>query len=204
MDTFMENSAPSNVWTYYARWHRYFASLIETNVFEISCLLCMSFCFVILYVTIWCKDNKLIIYLSIYLSGPIPLLLIGIMLIMQFIRDYRSDLPLVSHVYKNIQLYALLFVIIFKTSLQLHIIKTLLIISLAIDTIVVLNDTYERCNIKNENIVNLLRNCASPIFSSFASVILVCLISYSCISERHNEQRLRRSLDEVNDPVLKT
>ena len=64
MDTFMENSAPSNVWTYFARWHRYFASLIETNVFEISCLLCMSFCFVILYVTIWCKDNKLIIYLS--------------------------------------------------------------------------------------------------------------------------------------------
>ena len=64
MDTFMENSAPSNVWTYYARWHRYFASLIETNVFEISCLLCISFCFIILYVTIWCKDNKLIIYLS--------------------------------------------------------------------------------------------------------------------------------------------
>jgi len=62
----MENSVPSNVWTYYARWHRYFASLIETNVFEISCLLCMSFCFVILYVTIWCKDNKLIIYLSIW------------------------------------------------------------------------------------------------------------------------------------------
>lgn len=139
-----------------------------------------------------------------FLSGPIPILLIGITLVMQFIQDYMSDLPLVSHVYKNIQLYALLFVIIFKTSLQLHIIKTLLIISLAIDTIVVLNDTYERCNIKNENIVNLLRNCASPIFSSFASVILVCLISYSCISERHNEQRLRRSLDEVNDPVLKT
>jgi len=46
MDTFMENSASSNVWTYYARWHRYFASLIETNVFEISCLLCISFCFV--------------------------------------------------------------------------------------------------------------------------------------------------------------
>ena len=38
---------PSNVWTYYARWHRYFASLIETNVFEISCLLCISFFFVI-------------------------------------------------------------------------------------------------------------------------------------------------------------
>ena len=38
MDTFMENSAPSNVWTYYARWHCYFASLIETNVSEISCL----------------------------------------------------------------------------------------------------------------------------------------------------------------------
>ena len=37
--------------------------------FEISCLLCISFCFVILYVilyvTIWCKDNKLIIYPSI-------------------------------------------------------------------------------------------------------------------------------------------
>ena len=92
----MENSAPSNVWTYYARWHRYFDSLIETNVFEISCLLApsnvwthntrwhryldslietnafeitcllyISFCFVILYVTIWCKDNKLIIYLSV-------------------------------------------------------------------------------------------------------------------------------------------
>ena len=28
----------------------------------------MSFCFVILYVTIWCKDNKLIIYLSILLD----------------------------------------------------------------------------------------------------------------------------------------
>ena len=41
------------------------ASLIETNIFEISCLLCMSFCFVILYVTIWCKDNKQIFY-SIY------------------------------------------------------------------------------------------------------------------------------------------
>jgi hypothetical protein len=24
----------------------------------------MSFCFIILFVTIWCKDNKLIIYLS--------------------------------------------------------------------------------------------------------------------------------------------
>ena len=40
------------------------STLIHWNVFEISCLLCMSFCFVILYVTIWCKDNKLIIYLS--------------------------------------------------------------------------------------------------------------------------------------------
>jgi len=43
----------------------------ETNVFKISCLLCMSFCFVILYVTIWCKDNKLIIYLSIYPTGKV-------------------------------------------------------------------------------------------------------------------------------------
>ena len=43
----LDYSAPSNVWTYYARWHRYFASLIETNVSEISCLLCISFCFVI-------------------------------------------------------------------------------------------------------------------------------------------------------------
>ena len=68
----MENSAPSNVWTYCARWHRCFVSFIETNVLEshvffileISCLLCMSFCFVILYVTIWWKDNKLIIYLQ--------------------------------------------------------------------------------------------------------------------------------------------
>ena len=34
MKIFMENSAPSNVWTYCARWHRYFASLIETNVLK--------------------------------------------------------------------------------------------------------------------------------------------------------------------------
>ena len=74
----MENSASSNIWTYCARWHRYFASLIETNVFEISCLLCMSFCFVILYVTIWCKDNKLIIYL--YLSFVTPWAVIGVMM----------------------------------------------------------------------------------------------------------------------------
>jgi hypothetical protein len=36
------------------------------QMFWNSCLLCMSFCFIILFVTIWCKDNKLIIYL--YLS----------------------------------------------------------------------------------------------------------------------------------------
>ena len=42
-DTFMENSAPSNDWTYCVRWHRYFASLIETDVFEIWWILCMSF-----------------------------------------------------------------------------------------------------------------------------------------------------------------
>jgi hypothetical protein len=45
------------------RWHRYFASLIETNVLKF-----MSSLYVILFynlfVTIWCKDNKLIIYLS--------------------------------------------------------------------------------------------------------------------------------------------
>ena len=65
LDTFMENSAPSNVWTYYARWHRYFASLIETNVFGnfMSSLYIVLFCK--FYVTIWCKDNKLIIYLSL-------------------------------------------------------------------------------------------------------------------------------------------
>jgi hypothetical protein len=28
----------------------------------------MSFCFINLFVTIWCKDNKLIIYLSIYIN----------------------------------------------------------------------------------------------------------------------------------------
>ena len=50
----------------------WYSSLIETNAFEIPCLLCISFCFVILYVTIWCKDNKLIIYLSIYLPFGIP------------------------------------------------------------------------------------------------------------------------------------
>ena len=69
MDTFMENSAPSNVWTYCARWHRYFATLIETNIYEISCLLCMSFCFVILYVAIWCKKiNWLSIYLAFFMQ----------------------------------------------------------------------------------------------------------------------------------------
>ena len=57
----MENSAPSNVWTYYARWHRYLDSLIETNAFENTCLLYMSFCYII-FVTIWCKDNKQIFY----------------------------------------------------------------------------------------------------------------------------------------------
>ena len=59
------NSVPSSIWTYSAHWHRYLASLIETNVFEISCLLCMSFCCITLCVIIWCKDNKLIVYLSI-------------------------------------------------------------------------------------------------------------------------------------------
>ena len=53
---------PSNTWTYCARWHRYPVSIIETNVFEISCLPCMFF-FINLYVTIWYKNNKLIIYL---------------------------------------------------------------------------------------------------------------------------------------------
>lgn len=139
-----------------------------------------------------------------FLSGPIPILLIGITLVMQFIQDYMSDLPLVSHVYKNIQPYTLLFIIIFKTSLQPHIIKTLFIISLAINAIVDLNDTYERCNIKGENNADLLRNCALPIFASFVSVMLVGICLHICISGRHNEQRLPRSLDEVNGPVLKT
>ena len=37
---------------------------IETNVFEISYLLCMLFRYIILFVTILCKDNKLIFYLK--------------------------------------------------------------------------------------------------------------------------------------------
>ena len=63
---FMENSAPSNIWTYYAHWHCYSASLIETDVFEISCLLCMSLCFIILLVII-SRKNKFIIYLVVNL-----------------------------------------------------------------------------------------------------------------------------------------
>ena len=74
----MENSAPSNVWTHCARWHRYFASLIETNVFEISCFFLYIVLFCNLYLTIWCKDNKLIIYISyitenLLLHWPLPL-----------------------------------------------------------------------------------------------------------------------------------
>ena len=38
--------------------------------FEIPCLLCMSFRYIILFVTIWCKDNKLIIYLFIRAVSP--------------------------------------------------------------------------------------------------------------------------------------
>ena len=64
---FIESSGPSNIWTYCACWHRYFTSLIETNVFELSCLLCISFCFVILYITIWCKDNTL--FICLYFSS---------------------------------------------------------------------------------------------------------------------------------------
>jgi hypothetical protein len=45
------------------RWHRYLASLIETNVLKFMSSLYIIL-FYNLFVTIWCKDNKLIIYLS--------------------------------------------------------------------------------------------------------------------------------------------
>jgi hypothetical protein len=38
-------------------------SLIFLMVWN-SCLLCVSFCFIFCFVIIWCKDNKLIIYLT--------------------------------------------------------------------------------------------------------------------------------------------
>lgn len=60
----MENPTPSNDWTYGIRWHRYPVSLIETNGFEINISLYVIL-FIILFATIWCKDNSLIIYLYI-------------------------------------------------------------------------------------------------------------------------------------------
>ena len=45
----------------------------------------MSFCFVILYVTIWCKDNKLIIYLSILWLWPVKNIIIIIIIIISMI-----------------------------------------------------------------------------------------------------------------------
>ena len=44
----------------------FFQKFLLLSVNTHSCL-CMPFCFIILFVVIWCKGNKLIIYLSIYL-----------------------------------------------------------------------------------------------------------------------------------------
>ena len=64
MELLMENSAPSYAWTYNTRWYRYLVNFIEMNVLKlISCLYVILFCNV---VGISCKDNKLIIYLSVY------------------------------------------------------------------------------------------------------------------------------------------
>ena len=59
----MENSVAFNNWSYNMSWHRQLASLIETNVFEIHIFVCYFFTIIILFVIIWCKDNKLIFYL---------------------------------------------------------------------------------------------------------------------------------------------
>ena len=40
-------------------------SMAPNSPWKYPCAIPPSLCFVILYVTIWCKDNKLIIYLSI-------------------------------------------------------------------------------------------------------------------------------------------
>jgi len=42
-------SVPLNIWTYNACWRRYLVSLIETNVFNFLCLLCMSFSFIFVF-----------------------------------------------------------------------------------------------------------------------------------------------------------
>ena len=47
-----------------ARWHRYLDRLIETNALEITCLLYMSFCYII---HLWPLDVRTINWLSIYL-----------------------------------------------------------------------------------------------------------------------------------------
>jgi hypothetical protein len=54
----------------------------------------MSFCFIILFVTIWCEDNKLIIYLFYWVSIS-GIGLLGVM--------YRR-FPL-THEFQNIYLY---------------------------------------------------------------------------------------------------
>ena len=48
----MQNSMAKNIWAYNERQQYYLASLLETNVFEIH----------VFFITIWRKDNKLIIY----------------------------------------------------------------------------------------------------------------------------------------------
>lgn len=61
----MENSAPSNVWTYNTRWHRYFARLIEANVLKFMSSLDVIL-FYILFATVWYNDNKLTFDLFIF------------------------------------------------------------------------------------------------------------------------------------------
>lgn len=57
MELFMQNSTPSKTCTYNMSQCLCIVSLIDTNIFEIH--VCMSFYFMILFVTIWCKANKL-------------------------------------------------------------------------------------------------------------------------------------------------
>ena len=69
----MENSAPSNIWTYNMHWYHYLTSLIQTIILKFMSPLYAIFFFIILFVTIWCKDNKLITYLSKSPTGEQPI-----------------------------------------------------------------------------------------------------------------------------------
>lgn len=70
----MENSAPSNVWTHSTRWHRYFASRIETNDLKfISSLYFISFYSLVYnYLTTWLSISKTKILLFIIFPHPPP------------------------------------------------------------------------------------------------------------------------------------